>query len=150
MADQIPGPDGWSPWLLAAGSMLTGILGWRAWQPIGKWVGRRIDAASHARALERGDLVARLTEDLTAARAEIKAKVEENVELRQELGEERELRMTFAADYAATKAQIEMLSQKILEDKRDCQREIRGLKGEIRRLDTIIKSLHPPGREIPQ
>jgi hypothetical protein len=60
------------------------------------------------------------------------------VQLRQELGEERELRMSFASDYAVLKRDVEHLTRALAEDKRDCQREIRRLNGEVKRLNGEI------------
>lgn len=131
MADQIPPTDGMPTWLIVALSVLTSIGGWKALAPVGRWIGRQIDGIQQARLAERGDLIAQLTAELRTTR-------EENVQLRQELGEERELRMTFATDYAVTKAQVEMLAKTIAEDKTDCQRAIRALQQEIRTLKRQI------------
>lgn len=131
MADQIPPTDGMPTWLIVALSVLTSIGGWKALAPIGRWISRQVDGMQAARLSERGDLIAQLTAELRTAR-------EENVQLRQELGEERELRMTFATDYAVTKAQVEMLAKTIAEDKLDCQKAIRALQQEIRTLKRQI------------
>jgi hypothetical protein len=131
MADQMPPSDGLPTWLIVALSVLTSIGGWKALAPIGRWFSRHIDARQQAQISERGDLITQLNAELRAAR-------EENVHLRQELGEERELRMTFATDYAVTKAQVEMLARTITEDKKDCQRAIRALQQEVRELKRQI------------
>lgn len=141
MADQLGGGDGLPTWLVAILSVIGTLAGWSSWRPIGAWVGRRLDAAQREKSVERTDMIARLTTELTAAREETRSRVEENVQLRQELGEERELRMTFAQDYAVLKERIEGMSRVQAEDKRDCQREIRRLNGEIRRLNGEIAEL---------
>lgn len=120
-------PDGLPTWLTVVISVITTVAGAKAWGPIGRWLGHRIDKAQQIRAAERGDMVARLTADLRSAR-------EEAVGLRAELGEERELRMTFAADYAGMKERVAVLERVMAEDKKECQAAIRSLRAEIREL----------------
>lgn len=135
MADNTP-PDHLSTLLTVAGSVVTTVVGLKAWGPLGRWLGKRIETAQQIRAAERGDVIARLTVDLHGAR-------EENVQLRQELGEERELRMSFVADYAALKAEVEMLRIAFAEEKKECQSAIRELKREIRELKRQRSADHP-------
>jgi chromosome segregation ATPase len=138
VAEQLPDGGDLPTWLTVAISVISTVLGWKAWKPFGRWLGRRFDAVQEARAIDRGDTVAVLRQELDAAREEMRAKVEENVQLRQELGEERELRMSFASDYAVLKRDVEHLTRALAEDKRDCQREIRRLNGEVKRLNGEI------------
>lgn len=126
MADLTP-PDGVPTWLTAILSVLTTIAGARALGPLGRWIGKRLDVMQQTRASERGDAVARLISELHTSR-------EENVSLRQELGEERELRMAFAADYAVLTERLDNLTRIMAEDKKECQREIRTLRREVAEL----------------
>lgn len=135
MADNTP-PDHLATVLTVAGSVVTTVVGLKAWGPLGRWLGRRIETAQQIRAAERGDVIARLTIDLHASR-------EENVALRQELGEERELRMSFVADYAALKAEVGILREAFAEEKRECQAAIKELKREIRELKRPRSIDHP-------
>lgn len=142
MADAGP-PDGVPTWLSVVLSVLTTVAGMKAWGPIGRWLDRRIETAHQIRAAERGDVIARLTVDLKASR-------EENVELRRELAEERELRMSFAADYAGMKERVTLLERVMAEDKKECQAAIRSLRAEIRELKRQQSGDYPrPGEPLP-
>lgn len=121
--------------------LAASVAGWWGWKPVGAWLGKRLSSIQESRAVERGDTVALLTQQLRASR-------EEAMQLRQELGEERELRMTFATDYAVLKERVEHLTKAIAEDKRDCHRAIRRLNQEIERMTNEIATLrqfHQPG-----
>lgn len=120
-------PDDVPTWVTVLLSVVTALAGARGLQPVWRWLSRRVEAEQQARAAERGDTVARLTVELREAR-------EENVQLRQELGEERELRMSFAADYAVYKDRVDQMSRTMAEDKLECQRAIKRLEREIREL----------------
>lgn len=126
MADQIT-PDGVPTWLTAVLSVATTIAGAKALGPFGRWVGKRLDVMQQLRAADRADTITRLTAELRVSR-------EENVLLRQELGEERELRMTFAADYAVLQERVEGLSREMARDKQECDRAIAALRREVRDL----------------
>lgn len=117
-------PDDVPTWLTALLSVVMTLAGARGLRPVWRWLSRRIEADQQTKALERGDIVARLTAELRQSR-------EENVQLRQELGEERELRMTFATDFAVYKDRVELLTKVMAEDKVECQRAIRRLEREI-------------------
>lgn len=134
MADNTP-PD-IPTWAAILGTLVTAIAGFKAWGPVGRWIGRRIETAQQIRAAERGDVIANLRMDLATSR-------EENISLRHELGEERELRMSFTADYAALKAEVEWLKAALGEEKRDCRREILALKREIGELKRQRSVDHP-------
>lgn len=138
MAEQFPN-DGVPTWLTVAASVITTLAGTKGLRPLWRWASRRIEADRQARSIERGDTVARLTTELKQSR-------EENVQLRQELGEERELRMAFAADHAVYKDRVDQMSKAMAEDKADCQRAIRRLNTEIRRLNTEIVELRQQER----
>lgn len=141
--DQIPSGDNTPTWLVMVLSVATTVVGWRVWKPIGGWLAQRFEADQQAKALERGDLVARLTRDVESARADRARAVEENMQLRQELGEERELRMAFASDYAVLKREVELLTQAMAEDKLECQRAIRRLEREIGALRNAPRGQQP-------
>lgn len=127
-------PDDVPTWLTIALSVLTTLAGAKGLQPAWRWLSKRFEADQQQRALERGDALARLNAELREAR-------EENVQLRQELAEERELRMSFASDYAVHKERVEQMSKVMAEDKADCQRAVRRLNTEIRRLNSEIAEL---------
>jgi chromosome segregation ATPase len=145
LADQLP--DDTPTWIAVAISVATTVAGLKAWGPLGRWLGRRFDQVQQARLSERADTIARLTAEIAAKNEEAKARVEENVQLRQELGEERELRVSFATDYAVLKRDVEHLTRTMAEDKRDCQREIRRLNGDIKRLQGEVTEMRSQQRE---
>lgn len=127
VADQLGGGDNLPTWLVAILSVIGTVAGWSAWKPIGGWAGRRIEAAQQLRAAERGDLVSQL-------KTQLQATVTEMMELRQDLGEERELRMALAVDNAVLHERVEQLTKAMAEDKEECRREIRRLHIEINEL----------------
>lgn len=122
-----PDPTTAPTWVIAAGSVLTTVLGWQAWKPVGAWLARRLDIHQKAQLEERTNYMSRLITELSGARKELE-------ELRQDLGEERELRMALAVDVAVLTERNESMSKAMAEDKRDCQRAIRSLRDEITRL----------------
>lgn len=126
-------PEGTPTWLVALVSVVATVAGAQSLKPLWKWIGRRLDADQQRRALERGDAIATLNAELKKAR-------EEAMALRLELAEERELRMSFATDYAVLKERVETLTRVAAEDKLECDRAIRRLNGEVRRLnDRVIE-----------
>lgn len=128
MADLTPPHwDNVPTWLTAVLSVLGTIGGWKALGPLAKWVGKRFDVMQQARATERGDF---LTQTLT----ELKAAREEMADIRQELGEERELRMAVVVENAELRRDVEHLTRAMADDKRDCQRAIRRLETQIAEL----------------
>ena len=139
MAEQLP--EDTPTWVVIAISVATAVAGLKVWGPMGRWIGRRLDQVQQARLVERADTIERLTSELSTAREEARTRVEELMQLRQELGEERELRMSFAQDYAVLKNDVAHLTRAMAEDKRDCQREIRRLNGDIKRLNGEVSEL---------
>lgn len=126
MADHMP-PDGVPTWAVAIISVISTIGGWKALSPLARWAGKRFDAIQLARAAERGDFLSQTLTELQSAR-------EEMVEIRQDLGEEKELRMALAIDNAMLTERVEGLTKAMAEDKRDCQKAIKALQNEIREL----------------
>jgi DNA repair exonuclease SbcCD ATPase subunit len=127
MADWTPSGGELPTWLTAVLSVITTVAGWKALGPVAKWAGKRLDIMQQTRANERGDF---LTQTLT----ELKSAREEMVGIRQELAEERELRMAVVVENAELRRDVEHLTRTIAEDKRDCQRAIRRLEEQIREL----------------
>lgn len=134
MQGHLPGGGEIPTWLTALLSIASTIGAWWAWRPIGTWIGRRIESDRQTKLAERREVIARMTVELTTTK-------EENLDLRRELAEERELRMSFASDVAVLNERLEHLTRAMAEDKRDCQREIRRLNGEVRRLQTEVTEL---------
>ncbi len=122
-----PDPTSAPTWVIAAGSILTTILGWQAWKPLGSWLARRLEIHQKTNAHERTTYMSQLIAELRSARDEL-------VELRADLGKERESRMELASEVARLTERNEMMEKIMADDKRDCQRAIRGLKDEIKRL----------------
>ena len=127
MAENIPGGDGVPTWLTAALSVAGTAASWWAWKPVGSWLSRRLDIDRQAKSAERFDLVSQLKTQLTATVAEM-------LQLRLDLGTERELRMAAAIENAGLRRDVEHLTKQIAEDKRECQAAIRGLRAEIAEL----------------
>lgn len=124
MADNLAPGDGVPSWLVAVLSVVSTVVGWRAWQPLGRWLSHRIEADRQIRAVERGDLVAQL-------KAQLQATATEMLDLRKDLGEERELRMALAVDNAVLAERVKQVEAKAIEDKEECRQEIRRLRTEI-------------------
>lgn len=144
MADQLPGGgDAVPTWLVAIVSVGTTIVGWRIWRPIGRWIAARLEADRQARAIERGDLVAQLQAQVAAAETRLSATREEMLELRQDLGEERELRMALAVENAVQKERIENLERSLSEEKDECRQAIARLEREIREMRRPPRGPHP-------
>ena len=127
MAENFPGGDGVPTWLTALLSVGGTLASWWAWRPIGHWVSKRLDIDRQTRTAERFDLVSQLKTQLTATVAEM-------LQLRLDLGTERELRMAAAIENAGLRRDVEHLTKQIAEDKRECQVAIRGLRAEIAEL----------------
>lgn len=127
MADQFSGGDGVPTWMVMLSSILGTVLTWKAWGPVGAWIAKRLDLNTQAHLAERTDYVARLVSELSAARDEL-------AELRQDLGEEKELRMAMAIENAVQAERIDALTRTMAEDKRECQAAIRALRAQIQRL----------------
>ncbi len=127
MADQIPSGDGVPTWLAMLGSVVSTVVAWQAWKPLGAWLARRLDVSAQMSAAERGNYVAQLVTELKSAREEL-------AELRQDLGEEKELRMAVVVENAELRRDVDHLTRQIAEDKRDCQAAIRSLRQQIQRL----------------
>lgn len=127
VASQLPGGDDIPTWLTAVLSVASTLGAWWAWRPIGGWLGKRLEADRQARARERGDAVALLQTQLQATHAEM-------LELRQDLGEERELRMALAVENAVQRERIENLERSLGEEKEECRQAINRLRTEVREL----------------
>jgi septal ring factor EnvC (AmiA/AmiB activator) len=127
VADQLQGSDGVPTWLAMLGSVISTILAWKAWQPLGAWLARRLEVSQQAQAAAQGNYVAQLVTELKAARAEM-------AELRQDLGEEKEIRMAVVAENVGLRRDVDHLTRQIAEDKRECQAAIRSLRTQIQQL----------------
>ncbi len=114
-------------WLAMFGSVISTILAWKAWQPLGAWLARRLELSQQATAAARGDYVAQLVAELRGARDEL-------AELRQDLGEEKELRMAVVVENAELRRDVDHLTKQIAEDKLECQKAIRALRQQIQQL----------------
>jgi uncharacterized protein YydD (DUF2326 family) len=127
VADLTPPGDSVPTWLTAVVSVVTAVASWRALGPVARWAGKRLDAMQQARTAERGDFLSKTITELQAAR-------EEMVAIRQELAEERELRMAVVVENAELRRDVEHLTREMAADKRDHQQAIRRLEGQIRQL----------------
>lgn len=134
-------PEGSPTWLVLLLTVIGTLAGSQGLKPLWGWIGKRLEADRQQRALERGDLVAQLQEQLRTAHESEQQRAEENVALRLELAQEREQRMTFARDCAVLSERIDNLTKAMAEDKRDCDAAIRRLTAETRRLNERIVEL---------
>lgn len=116
--------DNLPTWVVAMLAIVTTLGLNRAWAPLGKWIGRRLDVQAKVREAERATLIDRLSSDLKDIR-------EEAVELRKDLGEERELRMALAMENAVLTERVDQIQAHRNEDKRECELAIRALRREI-------------------
>ncbi len=127
MADHAPWGDGLPTWLTAALSVVGTVASWKALGPVGRWLGRHYDVFQHRRETDYADLVGQL-------KAQLAATLKELVDLRLDLGSERELRMGLAIENAGLRRDVEYLTKQVADDKRECQAAIRGLRAEIAEL----------------
>lgn len=127
MAEQIPTSPDTPAWLVAVLSIVSTVAAWKAWGPLGKWVGSRIDRADRHRAGERAGTISSLREQIEQLRDELD-------ETRATLAEERELRSALAVENAELRRDVFHLQQQRVDDKRDCERAIRSLREELREL----------------
>lgn len=126
MAEQVP-PDSVPAWAVALSSVVTTVLAWRAWTPIGAWIAHRLDVGAKARAQERADIVTTLSRQVDALGKEL-------AETRQDLREEQMVRASMAVDNAVLNERVENLQKQRADDKRECQQEIARLRAEIREI----------------
>ena len=127
MADITPPGDGIPAWLIALGGAVTSLAGWQVWKPIGRWVAKRLEVQQQLVVGERTNYMSQMIAELRVARDEM-------VELRKDLGEEKELRMALSVEIAVLTERNVTMTKLMADDKKECQAAIRGLRDQIKRL----------------
>ena len=124
VADLTPPHDGWPAWMIAVGSIVSTIAAWRAWGPIGAWIGRRLDLASAERAAER--------QAVQMQRSAYETRLETRVgELETDLRESQAVITGLTAECATLQERAANLTREAAEDKAECRQAIADLRRQI-------------------